>query len=122
MGFHFRKEEKNFRHPGGIIILSPKGKICRYIYGIEYLPADLEMALRKAKKGIAEPAIPKPVIANKTRLSCFVYDPEGKIIGLKIANLILWIIFILVTLAAPYFIFRALVGSPKGSVEKKENP
>jgi protein SCO1/2 len=71
VGFEFKRQGDMFLHPGALIILSPQGKVTRYMYGITYLPADLQMALDEAKTGVARPTI------SKALSFCFSYDPAG---------------------------------------------
>lgn len=72
VGFRFQPRGAEFVHPAAVIVLSPQGKVTRYLYGITYLPADLEMAVREARQGEARPTI------NKMLNICFSYDPEGR--------------------------------------------
>ena len=73
VGFRVKKEGKEYIHPGSLIMLSPEGKITRYLYGSTYfLPFDLKMAIVEAAKGKSGPTI------NKVLNYCFTYDPEGK--------------------------------------------
>jgi protein SCO1/2 len=73
VGFKVKKEGKEFIHPGTLIMLSPKGKITRYLYGSTYfLPFDLKMAVVEAQAGRSGPTI------NKMLNYCFSYDPAGK--------------------------------------------
>lgn len=73
VGFKVKKEGKEYIHPGSLIMLSPEGKITRYLYGSTYfLPFDLKMAIVEAAKGKSGPTI------NKVLNYCFTYDPEGK--------------------------------------------
>jgi protein SCO1/2 len=72
VGFTFKRDKDQYVHPGAIFILSPKGKVTRYMYGTTYLPADVTMALAEAAKGQAEPTI------NRFLQFCFSYDPAGK--------------------------------------------
>ena len=59
-----------FRHPNVLIVLADDGKIIRYIYGPNFLPFDVGMALTEAERGI-------PAISVKKVLSyCFAYDPK----------------------------------------------
>jgi len=71
-GFRFRKTSNGFAHPVALIVLSPKGRITRYLYGISFLPVDLTLALTEASKGLPVPTV------NKLLLYCYSYDPEGK--------------------------------------------
>ncbi len=73
VGFKVKKEGKEYIHPGSLIVLSPEGKITRYLYGSTYfLPFDLKMSVVEAAAGRSGPTI------NKMLKYCFSYDPEGK--------------------------------------------
>lgn len=73
VGYKIKKEGKEYIHPGALIVLSPEGKITRYLYGSTYfLPFDLKMAVVEAQDGRSGPTI------NKVLKYCFSYDPEGK--------------------------------------------
>jgi len=62
----------DYIHPAALIILSPEGKVTRYLNGIDQLPFDVKMALVEASEGRVGPTI------AKTLLYCFAYDPVGK--------------------------------------------
>jgi len=72
VGFKFQRQGDAFEHPASLIILSPDGKIVRYLYGLTYLPFDLKMALTEAQEGKVRPTI------RRVLLFCFSYDPEGR--------------------------------------------
>ena len=78
VGYGFEKKvfEKTglteYIHPGVTIILSPEGKITRYLNGVDQLPFDVKMALIEAADGKVGPTI------AKTLLFCFAYDAENK--------------------------------------------
>jgi len=72
VGFKFQRQGEDFIHPGVIFFLSPKGKVTRYMYGITFLPADVQMALSEAAQGKVEPTI------SKLLQICFRYDPQGR--------------------------------------------
>jgi protein SCO1 len=71
-GFKFKREGKEFLHPASILVVSPKGKITRYLYGTEYLPFDLKMAVIEASEEKSMPTI------SKMLKFCFNYSPESK--------------------------------------------
>ena len=71
VGFHFKRQGEDFLHPVAVIVLSPEGKITRYLYGSDPLPFDLKMALVEASHGMIGPAISKVV------QFCFSFDPKG---------------------------------------------
>lgn len=72
VGFKFKQTGLDFAHPSGIILVSPQGKITRYLYGLEFLPFDLKMAIIESQKGLARPTV------NKVLEYCFNYDPKGQ--------------------------------------------
>jgi len=73
VGFKVKKEGKQYIHPTALIVLSPEGKITRYLIGSTYfLPFDIKMAIAEAQKGHSAPTI------NKVLNYCFSYDPKGQ--------------------------------------------
>ena len=72
VGFRYIKQGDDFAHSGALTILSPERKISRYLYGAEFLPFDLKMALIEASEGkVGSP------ISKITKL-CYSYDAEGR--------------------------------------------
>ena len=71
-------ETKQFAHPTGIIVLTPEGRMARYLFGIEYGPRDLRLAIIDASAG----TIGSPVDA--LLLYCYHYDPMTGRYGLAI--------------------------------------
>ena len=72
VGFHFKRVGMDFEHPVTLTILSPEGKIIRYLYGIDISPLELKMSLLEASEGRIGPAV-----AQVLRF-CFSYDPRNK--------------------------------------------
>ncbi|MCG8618825.1 MAG: SCO family protein [Desulfobacterales bacterium] len=74
LGYYFVKKKKNFYiHPNAMIVLARDGKIIRYLYGPDFLPFDVGMALSEARKGEPGISIKRGVLSF-----CFDYDPENK--------------------------------------------
>ena len=71
-GFMYKREGDQFLHAGAIIAVSPKGKIARNLYGTQYLPFDVKMALTEASEGRTGPTI------SKILAMCYSYNPEGR--------------------------------------------
>jgi len=82
IGFKYKAQGLDFAHPSAIYILSPQGKITRYLYGLTFLPFDVKMAIIEAQKGIARPTI------NRILEYCFAYDPVGKTYTLQVTRII----------------------------------
>lgn len=82
IGYKYKPQGLDFAHPSAIFILSPQGKITRYLYGLTYLPFDLKMAIIEAQKGIARPTI------NKILEYCFAYNPSSQTYTLQVTRII----------------------------------
>jgi protein SCO1/2 len=83
-GFHYvwDASTEEFAHPTGVIVLSPVGKIMRYIFGINYNATDLRLALLDAtNKKTASPI-------DQVFLLCYHYDPVTGKYDLAINNII----------------------------------
>ncbi|NIP38672.1 MAG: SCO family protein [Candidatus Dadabacteria bacterium] len=84
VGFKFKKEEEEFAHPSSLIIITPDGKISRYLNGIQHEAKDLKMALLEATNG----EIGTSKIINKALLFCYQFDPVGKKYALQALNVV----------------------------------
>src|SRR3990172_5203926 len=82
VGFRYRKVGNEFAHPDVVVVLTPEGKISRYLYGIEQDPTDLKLALIEASGG----NIGGSTALNRVLLFCFHYDPVGKKYALYARN------------------------------------
>jgi protein SCO1/2 len=82
VGYHFKPTGLDFAHPSALIVLSPQGKITRYLFGIKFLPFDLKMALIEAQKGQARPTI------NKVLEYCFSYNDTSHSYTLQITRIV----------------------------------
>jgi protein SCO1/2 len=72
VGFRFKRQGDIFLHAISLVVLSPEGKVVRYLYGNTFLPLDLKMALVEASEGRYGPTI------NRVLRYCFTYDPKGR--------------------------------------------
>lgn len=80
LGYYFiRKSEHLYIHPSALVVLSKEGRIIRYLYGPNFLPFDLGMALSEAEKGTPGISIKRGVLSF-----CFDYDPAKKAYTFKL--------------------------------------
>jgi len=70
-GFRYVWDEQTqqFAHPTGVIVVTPDGRMARYLFGIEYGPRDLRLAVVEASEGKVGTAV------DTLLLYCFHYDP-----------------------------------------------
>jgi protein SCO1 len=81
-GFYFRREGGQFLHAGAIIVLTPDGKVTRYLYGTQYLPFDVKMAIVEASEGRTGPTI------TKLLKFCYSYSPEGRTYVMNVSRIV----------------------------------
>lgn len=82
IGFHYRWDPKTkmFIHASGVMILTPEGRVARYLYGVEYEPKDLKLSLIEA----SHYRIGAPV--DQILLFCYHYDPKTGKYGAVVLN------------------------------------
>ncbi len=61
-------DARQFAHPTGIMVLTPDGRIARYLFGIDYGPRDLRLAILDASSG----RVGSPI--DRVLLYCYHYD------------------------------------------------
>lgn len=77
IGFRYVKQGEDFGHPGALTIVSPDGKITRYIKGSAFASAEVELALNDAMKGqVRSSRTVSNAPGGKVLSFCFQYDPE----------------------------------------------
>ncbi|MBN2636904.1 MAG: SCO family protein [Prolixibacteraceae bacterium] len=71
-GFKYKKTGNDFLHAASLTVVSPDGKITRYLNGLFFLPFEWKMAIVEASKG--QPG----ATLNKVLRFCYTYDPVGQ--------------------------------------------
>jgi protein SCO1/2 len=82
IGFHYRYDSKQgqFAHAASIFILTPEGRIARYLYGVRFRPMDMRFALAEASENRTTMTV------EKILLFCYQYDPAKHAYVLFAAN------------------------------------
>jgi len=80
--YEYDARSNQYAHPSGIVILTPEGRISHYLYGIDYSPRDLRLALVESSSG----RIGTPV--DQILLLCFHYDPATGKYGLIVSRVL----------------------------------
>ena len=109
VGFNFKAVGDGFMHPGAIIVLTPAGIVSRYMYGISFLPADLQMAVQEAASGNIRPTI------SKVLSFCYSYDPEGRRYVFSLTRLLGTITLVL---AGAYVLYLVAAGRSRRGKER----
>ena len=74
VGFRFKyiARERQFAHIAALFFLSPKGKITRYLYGVNFDPKEVKLALFESAEG----RVGTPL--ERVLLRCYKFDPASK--------------------------------------------
>jgi protein SCO1 len=74
VGFRFRWDDVNkaWDHTAALIALAPDGKITRYLYGVQYPPRDVQLALFESANGKVGTTL------DRALLRCYAYDNSTK--------------------------------------------
>jgi protein SCO1/2 len=108
IGFRFTRQGRDFIHPVVLVVTAPGGKVVRYLYGQNFMPFDLTMAVTEASHGTIGLSV-KRVLSY-----CFTYDPEGRryvFDFMRIAGLI-------ILFGAAVLLFVLVRGGPRGKERK----
>jgi protein SCO1 len=74
VGFYYEKDlaTGEWAHMAAIFVLTPEGKVSRYLYGIEYPAKDFRLALVEAAGGKVGTSF------DRFLLTCYRYDPASR--------------------------------------------
>jgi protein SCO1/2 len=115
-GFRYRWDPANkiFIHASGIMILTPEGRLARYLYGVDYEPKDLKLALVEASHN----RIGSPV--DQILLLCYHYDPKTGKYGAVVMNILQLaaVVLLLVMGTALFFLWRRDLRQHRGAVKE----
>lgn len=103
VGFRYKRTGNDFLHAASICIVSPEGKITRYLNGTYFLPFEITLALTEASEGVSAPTI------NRVLEFCFSYDPVGQRYVLNMTR----VAFPIITLTAILIVLILVVQSRK---------
>lgn len=109
VGFRYMPQGQDYMHAAAIMVLSKDGKIARYLYGIDYNPIDVKMAVIEASEGRTG-----PTIATLMKV-CYSYDPDNKKYVLNITRIAGGGIMLMIGLFVMVFIIK------KKKINKPDN-
>lgn len=84
VGFHYVYDPnlQQYAHASALILLTPKGRIARYLFGIDFDPKDLRLGLQEA----SENRIGNPV--DQLLMRCYTFDPKTGKYSLALLTLV----------------------------------
>jgi protein SCO1/2 len=84
LGFTYRydADSKQFVHSAAFMVLTPDGRIARYLYGVQFAPRDLRLALVEASGGRVGTTL------DRVLLTCVRFDPVARRYQLYVQGLL----------------------------------
>lgn len=78
----FDPRTRQYAHAAGLVICTPKGRLARYFYGVEFAPRDVKLALIEASQGQIG------TLGDHIQLYCYMYDPTTGKYGIAILTVV----------------------------------
>ncbi|HLT23611.1 MAG TPA: SCO family protein [Ignavibacteria bacterium] len=100
IGWNYKQEGKDFLHGAALTMVSPEGKIVRYLFGTDYNVFDFKMAVLEASEGRIGATI------AKVMQICYSYDPEGRSYTLNVTRVSGSIVIFLLGIFAVVFLVK----------------
>jgi protein SCO1 len=99
LGFRYRYDElqKQYAHAAAIFVLTPEGRISRYLYGIHFNLKDLRFSLLEASHGKIGGVV------DRVLLFCFHFDPSKNSYSLRMWRIVQGVLVIQLLMMAVLF-------------------
>jgi protein SCO1 len=100
LGFSFKFVNNEFMHEGALMMLSPEGKITRYLKGISFQPFEFKLAIYEASKGKSSPTL------IKVLQYCYSYDRKAERYSLDVTRIAATLTIIFAVSLLTYLLIR----------------
>lgn len=81
-GYKWDETQQQWAHAAAAFVLTPEGRISRYLYGIDFSPQTMRLSLVEASNGRIG------TLADKLTLFCFHFDPKASKYTLAAFNVV----------------------------------
>lgn len=101
-GYRWDEEAKQYAHASAAMVITPDGRISRYLYGIIFDPKTVRLSMIEAANGSIG------TVMDRVILYCFHFDPKSSKYSLQIFNIMrgagVLIVLALIGFIAPFWI------------------
>jgi len=101
IGYRIERKGADFSHPVTLVVVSPQGKIIRYLEGMNFLPFDVTMAVTEAAEGRVGSA------THNALTYCFSYDPLKKSYVFNVLKITATVMVLFVSSLLLYLVFTS---------------
>lgn len=114
--YNYDSKSKQYIHPAVLAVLSPKGKITRYLYDINFPAKDLKLALIEGAEGKVG------TIADRILLFCYQFDPEAGSYSVTVVSMmkVAGVLTILMVILLIFFLRRQTRSQDSRRFQEKE--
>lgn len=99
-GFKYKRTGNDFLHAASLTVVSPEGKITRYLNGMYFLPFEWKMAIVEASKEQSGATL------NKVLRYCYSYDPVGQTYVMNVTKISGTIILFFAAVLLLFLVFK----------------
>jgi protein SCO1 len=84
VGFRYAHDPTSdqFAHPAVVMVLTPDGRVSRYLYGVNFRLLDVRLGMTEAARGGVGG------IVDRVLLTCFRYDPSARRYGFYVSSVL----------------------------------
>ena len=84
VGFRYAHDPTSdqFAHPAVVMVLTPDGRVSRYLYGVNFRLLDVRLGMTEAARGSVGG------IVDRVLLTCFRYDPSARRYGFYVSSVL----------------------------------
>jgi protein SCO1/2 len=84
VGFRYAYDPRSeqFAHPAVVVMLTPDGRVSRYLYGVDFRLLDLRLAAVEAAQGRTGSFV------DRVLLTCFRYEPSARRYGFYVSTVL----------------------------------
>jgi protein SCO1/2 len=100
LGFGFKFVNNEFMHEGALMMISPDGKITRYLKGISFQPFEFKLAVYEASQGKSAPTL------IKVLQYCYSYDRKAERYSLEVTRIAATLIILFGLSLLTYLLIR----------------
>jgi protein SCO1/2 len=100
LGFSYKFVNNEFMHEGALMMISPEGKITRYLKGISFIPFEFKLAIYEASQGKSSPTI------IKVLKFCYSYDRKAERYSLDVTRITATLTLIFAVSLLTYLLIR----------------
>ena len=116
LGYHYRYDpkEKQYLHTAALFILTPEGKISRYLYGVSFTAKNLRLALTEASRGMVG------TVMDRILMFCYHFDPDKNSYTFQMWRVV-QVVLSIQALALGFILFKLWQSEKKRKAQIDEN-